>query len=115
MFVATVLVSAVLAGLLFVSGAGKLARRQSQMATLAKVGFPQDKAWLLAAAEISGGLGLLAGLFWWPIGTAAAIGVVLYFVGAIAAHVRRRDWSVLPAAVLGLVACAALALRLWTR
>ena len=35
-----------------------------------------DKVWLLAAAEIAGGVGLVIGLFWWPLGVAAAAGVI---------------------------------------
>jgi uncharacterized membrane protein YphA (DoxX/SURF4 family) len=111
MFIATVIVSVVLAGLLVVSGIGKLRHDLSQMKTLQTVGLPEDRAWLLATAEIAGAAGLLAGLFWWPIGVAAAIGVVLYFAGAIASHLRVRDPGYTPAAVLLVVAAAAVVLR----
>jgi hypothetical protein len=33
-------------------------------------------------------LALVAGLFWWPIGVAAATGVTVYFVGAVGSHLR---------------------------
>lgn len=33
----------------------------------------------------------MAGLFWWPIDVAAAGGVVLYFTGAVGAHLRVKD------------------------
>lgn len=44
-----------------------------------------------AALEIAGALGLLVGLAWWPLGVAAAAGVMLYFVGALGFHARARD------------------------
>jgi hypothetical protein len=42
---------------------------------------------LLAA----GGIGLLVGLFAPALGDAAAIGLILYFICAVAAHVRAKD------------------------
>jgi hypothetical protein len=50
-------------------------------------------------------------LFWWPIGIAAAVGVVLYFAGAVGAHLRVKDRNFAPALVLFAVAVAALVLR----
>ena len=46
------------------------------------------------------------------IGTAAAIGLILFFVGAIIIHLRARDYSFGLAVVFLLVAVAALVLRL---
>jgi uncharacterized membrane protein YphA (DoxX/SURF4 family) len=48
------------------SGYGKLAKDPRQLKTMATVGFPEDRLWLLASAEIAGTAGLVAGLFWWP-------------------------------------------------
>jgi hypothetical protein len=45
----------------------------------------------LAACELAGALGLLAGIAWPPIGLAAALGLIFYFVGAIIAHLRAGD------------------------
>jgi hypothetical protein len=56
----------------------------------------------------------VAGLFWWPIGVAAAAGVILYFLGAVGAHLRVRDPNFVPALVLLLAAVAALVLRALT-
>jgi hypothetical protein len=49
--------------------------------------------WLpwLAACEFAGAAGLLIGLAWPPLGIAAAAGLVLYFIGAIVAHLRVGD------------------------
>ena len=53
----------------------------------------------------------MAGLFWWPIGIAAAIGVILYFLGAIIFHLRVHDKQLAPATVLLLAGVTALVLR----
>jgi uncharacterized membrane protein YphA (DoxX/SURF4 family) len=113
MFIATDVVSALLAALLVLSATGKLRRDPAQLKVMQTVGFPLDKLWLLATAELAGAAGLVIGLFWWPIGVAAAVGVVLYFIGAVGAHLRVRDSARVPAAPL-VFAIAALALRLTT-
>jgi len=46
------------------------------------------------------------------IGTGAAIGLILFFVGAIIIHLRARDYSFGLAVVFLLLAVAALVLRL---
>jgi len=50
--------------------------------------------WLpwLAACEIAGAAGILIGIAWAPLGIIAALGLVLYFVGAIIAHLRAGDF-----------------------
>ena len=45
----------------------------------------------LATCEFAGAAGLLLGLVWSPLGIAAAVGLVVYFMGAIVAHVRVGD------------------------
>ncbi|WP_028805414.1 DoxX family protein [Streptomyces sp. 142MFCol3.1] len=112
MFLATSIVSILLAAVLAASASGKLRHDPKQMETMRKVGFPASKLWLLAAAEFAGAAGLAVGLFWWPLGAAAAIGVIGYFMGAVASHVRVRDFKVAPAAILLAVAAGALTLRL---
>jgi hypothetical protein len=56
---------------------------------------------------LSGGVGLLVGLAVPVLGTAAAIGLVAYFVCAIAAHVRAGDRGV-AGAIFFLLAVASL-------
>ena len=45
----------------------------------------------LAAFELAGAAGLLLGLAWPPLGIASAVGLILYFIGAILAHLRVGD------------------------
>lgn len=111
MYVATVIVSALLAAALVGSGAAKLAGSPGVQAGMTKVHFPLDRLWMLAVLELAGAAGLLIGLSWWPIGIAAAVGVILYFVGALVFHYRARDLAVVAPTVFLLAAAAALVLR----
>ncbi|WP_405970463.1 DoxX family protein [Streptomyces sp. NBC_00988] len=115
MFIAAFVVSVMFALILLVSARGKLIKDPAQMKTLERVGFPEQRVALLAAAEIAGAGGILIGLAWWPLGVAAAIGIIAYFSGAIVSHLRVRDWQFAPAAVLLLAGVAALVLRLASR
>jgi len=79
---------------------------------MAKAGVSESWMTPLGILKAAGALGLLIGI-WMPlIGIAAAIGLVLFFVGAIVTHLRGRDYSLGPAIAFLLLAVAALALRL---
>src|ERR1700758_2643625 len=59
------------------------------LANSAEVGVP--RSWLppLAAVKLAGAAGLIVGLLGLPaLGIAAAVGLVLFFVGAVISHVR---------------------------
>ena len=113
MFIASIIVSALLAFAVGGSGINKLVKNETIMKGMDAVGVPRDKVWMLGVLELAAALGLVAGIFWWPIGVAAAIGVIVYFIGAIVAHVRVSDTKGLGApAVLLVVGIAALVLRL---
>lgn len=61
------------------------------LANSAEVGLPQSWLPLLATLKAAGAAGLALGLLGVePIGIIAAIGLVLFFVGALAAHFRAR-------------------------
>jgi hypothetical protein len=80
------------------------------------VGVPLKYFPLLAACEFAGALGLLAGIWWPALGVAAAIGLVLYFVGAIISHLRVGDMKGIgPAAFMLGLAAGALAVRILTK
>ena len=111
MFIATVVVSVLLAVALTFSAIGKLTKNPSVIPMLEQVGVPADKIPWLAYVEILGAVGLLIGLFVWPIGVAAAVGAFLYFVGAVAAHLRVKDKDYAPAAGLAVFAVVVLVLR----
>ncbi|GAB2678724.1 DoxX family protein [Nocardia goodfellowii] len=115
MFIATVVVSILLAAFLSVSATFKVTRNPQVVASMTKAGVPDS--WLnpLAAVLLAGAVGLVAGLWWAPIGVAAAVGLVLYFVAACGFHIKDKDWKNLPTPVVVLLlAVAALVLRLLT-
>ncbi len=69
----------------------------------------------IAGLEIAGAAGILIGLWLEPLGIAAAIGLVAYFVGAVIGHLRVRDTKGVAAPVLPLLlAVTVLVLRLLT-
>jgi DoxX-like family len=115
MSAATIVVSSLLAAILAFSAVRKLSHREEVVQTYVRVGVPEDKLDYLAVILLAGAAGLILGLAWAPIGVAAGIGVVCYFLLAIAAHVRADDTGNLPTPlVIELVAVAALVLRLAT-
>jgi hypothetical protein len=71
--------------------------------SLAEYGVPMSWWPWLGGAKAAGAIGLLVGLAFTPIGIAATIGVVLYFLGAIATVVRAHVYGNIPFPLLYLV------------
>jgi len=106
--IAYAVVAVVLAVGLVMSGRAKVVGDERIVSGLVgTLGVP--RAWLprLAICEFVGALGLLAGLVWRPFGIAAGVGLVLYFVGAVIAHLRASDIKGLPAPTVMLAISAA--------
>jgi hypothetical protein len=115
MFVATAIVSVLLAALLALAAIRKLTHQERIVQSYLRVGVPEDKLNYLAIILLTGAAGLILGLLWAPIGVAAAIGVICYFIGAVAFHLRANDAKNLPTPVaLAVLAAVALALRFAT-
>lgn len=77
------------------------------------VGVPLKYFPHLAVCLFAGALGLVLGIWWPPVGIAAAIGLLVYFLGAIVLHLRVGDVKGMVPAVFMLILCvAALALRI---
>jgi hypothetical protein len=114
MFLAYVVVTVLCAAAnLFAAGAD-FVRYEKVANNAASAGVPESWMTMLGILKAAGALGLLVGI-WVPlIGTAAAVGLVLFFVGAIVTHLRGRFYAfTFPVSFLTL-AVAALALRLAT-
>ena len=79
---------------------------------MARANVPTSWMTPLGVLKAAGALGLLVGIGLPWIGTAAATGLVLFFVGAIITHLRARDYSFGLAAVFLSLAVGALVLRL---
>ena len=109
----TAVVIVLLAAILAAAAIRKLTHREDVVASYTKVGVPEERLNQLAMILLLGAAGLLLGLAWTPIGIASAAGVVVYFVLAIAAHVRHGDAAHLPTPVtIEAIAVAALALQI---
>lgn len=116
MVIATAAVSILLAMLLVVSAIIKLTRREPFVQGYLRVGVPEDKLAYLAYLLVAGAAGVIAGLWWAPLGMAAAIGVICYFLVAVIAHLRARDAKNLPTPLAYLlVAVLVLTLQLASR
>lgn len=74
---------------------------------LADYGVPRPWWFWLGAAKALGSVGLVVGLWVPPIGVAAAIGLVAYFLGAVVTVLRARDMAHVPYPLLYLVPVAA--------
>jgi len=67
------------------------ARAEFVLANSAEVGVPASRVPVLAALKGAGAVGLAAGLVGFRgLGVAAAVGLVLFFAGALGVHVRAR-------------------------
>jgi hypothetical protein len=91
MFVATVVLSGLLAFVFGAGAVGKLTRMKSQVDNATKLKITWSRYRLIAAPEAAGAVGLLTGLAVWPLGVAAAIGLVALMGGALAFRIRIRD------------------------
>ena len=84
------------------SAFGKYSMNPRVVDNLYELGLKTRQIRLLGTIEILGSLGLLVGI-WVPIlGKLAALGFVLYFLGAVLAHLRARQGGrdLIPALVL---------------
>ncbi|QBS40569.1 DoxX family protein [Nocardia sp. CS682] len=97
------------------SGYSLFSQQQFVVEPLEQYGVP--RAWWnwLAMAKSAGALGLIVGFFVPVIGVAAAVGLILYFVGASATAIRARSYQTAVFPVLYLVPAAATLALQWAR
>jgi uncharacterized membrane protein len=81
---------------------------ESVKAVADRVQVPQNWMIPLGTLLASGAVGLLVGLAVPALGTAAAVGLVLYFICAVTAHLRVRDHQVAGAVTFLALAVGAL-------
>ena len=98
------------------SGVAKIRRNPDVVKTIHEVvGVPMKYISLLAYCEFAGALGLVMGIWWAMLGVAAGIGLAIYFVGAVASHLRVGDArGVGPGVFMLVLVGGALALRFLT-
>jgi type III secretory pathway component EscS len=112
MFTAYVIVTLLAAGANIFSATLDFIRFKQILINMVRVGVPESWITILGILKAAGALGLLIGIGVPPIGVAAAIGLVLFFIGAIITHLRARDYSFGLAVVFLVLVVAALVLRL---
>jgi hypothetical protein len=111
-YIAYIVVAVLLALTAFFSAVGKFTLNPGAVHVINEVvGVPMGFFPVLALCEIAGGIGLLVGIIRPKLGVAAAAGLVLYFFGAIVAHILVGDWAGITAPITPLAfSVAALAL-----
>lgn len=72
------------------SAIAKLKKVPDVMTAMASVGVKPNQVPLLAALEIAGGLGVIAGIWAPSLGTLASTCLVAYFAGALLSHAKKK-------------------------
>lgn len=85
------------------SGVSLLRRADFVAKPLVEYGVPRALWPYLGVAKLAGAVGLLVGLLVPAIGVAAAIGLILYFLGAVGTVLRARSYRTVVFPVLYLV------------
>ncbi|WP_144751505.1 DoxX family protein [Curtobacterium pusillum] len=112
MHIAAVVLSLVLALAMLGSGVMKLIRNPRIVASMEKVHVTPPQMIVLGLLEVAATVGLVVGLWWTPLAIAAAIGSVVYFAGAVVAHLRAHDRDLQGAVVLLALSVATLVVLL---
>ncbi len=109
-----VIISLLLAAACLLPAAGKLAGQPRMRQSAAHFGIPWPRYRLIGVAELAAAAGILIGLWWHPLGLAAAAGMALLLLGAIITHRRAADSAqeVAPAVLALLLTVAYLAIAL---
>ncbi|HLL64861.1 MAG TPA: DoxX family protein [Micromonosporaceae bacterium] len=116
MIFATVIASVVLALVSAGSGIPKVIGTEQMVNEAKHLGVPRAGYVIIGSLELAAAVGLLAGLAKAPIGIAAAAGMVLMMIGAVAGHARAGDRlaAMAPALTVGVASAITLGLRLAT-
>ncbi|WP_351235664.1 DoxX family protein [Streptomyces sp. NPDC002133] len=114
MFLATALLSCVLAAFMALSGLPKLAGGPRTAGMAQHLRVPTGSLRIIGALEVAAAAGLLVGSAWTWLGVAAAGGLVVLMLGGVVSHLRVEDpfAKALPALIAAIVAAATLALHL---
>jgi hypothetical protein len=112
MFTAYVVVTVLAAAALTFSATADFVRYHQVLTNMAKAGVPESWLTNLGILKAAGALGLLIGIGVPWIGIVAAVGVILFFVGAIITHLRARWYSFSYPLVYLLLGVGSLVLRL---
>ncbi|MGW7264447.1 DoxX family protein [Streptomyces sp. NPDC054842] len=93
MYIAAVILSVLLALFSLAAGAPKAQLKGDVPEGLVAKGLSSGLVRFIGLSEVAAGFGLLAGIWWQPLGIAAAIGMVLLLIGAIGYHAKWGDYA----------------------
>jgi hypothetical protein len=93
MFSAYIILTVLAAAALAFSATADFVRYKKVIINMTRAGVPESWLTRLGIAKAAGAIGLVVGIVIPQIGTAAAIGVILFFVGALITHIRARWFS----------------------
>lgn len=96
------------------AGTAKVTKQDAMLESAEHLGYSAEAYQAIGAAELAGGVGLLAGAKSKVIGIAANVGAVAVLTGAVIEHLRAGDGPEVygPAAVLDALAIVTLARQL---
>ena len=114
MAMATVIVTILLVVLFGFASSIKLLGVRQSLAIRDQLGISATNWRVIGLLELAGVIGVLVGLWWPPIGIAAATGLALLSLGAVISHVRASDGAAqsVPAAIGLALAIAAIVLHM---
>jgi DoxX-like protein len=93
MFVAYVIVTLLTAAINLYAATNDFRRPDWLLANMNKLGVRESSLPVLGILKAAGALGLLIGFRVPLIGVASAVGLTLFFIGAVITHLRARDYS----------------------
>jgi uncharacterized membrane protein YphA (DoxX/SURF4 family) len=86
-----VTISLLLAASCLLPAVGKLTGQPRMRKSAAHFGIPWPRYQLIGVTELAATAGILIGLWWHPLGLAAAAGMALLLIGAVITHRRAGD------------------------
>ncbi|MFI0509462.1 DoxX family protein [Streptomyces sp. WSLK1-5] len=93
MYIAAVILSALLAVFSLAAGAPKAQLKGDAPEGLVAKGLTPGLVRFIGLSEVTAALGLVSGIWWQPLGIAAAVGLVVLLLGAIAYHAKWGDYA----------------------
>lgn len=93
MYIAAVILSVLLALASLAAGAPKAQFKGDAAEGLVAKGLSAGLVRFIGLAEVAAAVGLVAGIWWQPLGIAAAAGMAVLFLGAIGYHVKWGDYA----------------------
>jgi hypothetical protein len=93
MFAAHIIVTVLAAGAAIYAAMNDFTRPKWLLDNMSKLGVPESALPILGILKAAGALGLLIGIVVPAISIAAAVGLTLFFIGALITHLRAHDYS----------------------